>query len=48
MVYFFGCFCNIPLEHERIVIIIIIIITIIICHLYVGYLELYTWNEPCF
>ena len=26
MVYFFFCFCNIPLQHERIVIIIIVII----------------------
>jgi hypothetical protein len=29
-------------------IIIIIIITIICYHLYVGYLQLCTWNKPCF
>ena len=31
-----------------ILIIIIIIIVIISCHLYARYLQLYTWNKPCF
>ena len=28
--------------------IIIIIIIIIINHIHAGYLQLYTWNKPCF
>jgi hypothetical protein len=41
-------FKSIPYSTATNIIIIVIIIIIIPCHLYAGYLQLYTWNKPRF